>query len=188
MHAGDAEALEMAVLEGALVRVRLERGRALGLWGGGEDKALTPVMEGEVGFPLGVADEGGVAEGGFQLGLGLQEVVAVALIHAAQAGGFGLPSGEVADEMNDESAAGDLVVEGLQQVGGALHEVFLDDDFVVRGQLIKGGLQDEAVGVEGAGVVRRATMEFVADGGEEDGARGRHGGGELADSTASAGI
>ncbi len=94
-------------------------------------------------------------------------------------GGFGGGAGEVADEVDDEEAAVDFVLEGFEEVAGARGEVFLEDDFVVGGEDAEGGLEDIAVGGEAVALACGGGVEFAADGGDEDDAGGGHGPREL---------
>jgi hypothetical protein len=84
-------------------------------------------------------------------------------------------SASASREMDDEEAAGDLVIEGFEQVAEAQREIFLDDDFVVRRQNAEGLLDDVPIGLENVARFGGRFVKFIADRRDEEDAR-RYGG------------
>ena len=69
-------------------------------------------------------------------------------VELAQWSGFRRKAREVTGEMDDKEAAGDLVIQGFEQVTETLRQIFLNYDFVVRSQNAERLLDDIPVGLE----------------------------------------
>jgi hypothetical protein len=81
----------------------------------------------------------------------------------AQGSGFRRKAREVTDEVDDEEAAGDLVIQGFEQVTKALRQIFLNDDFVVWGQNAERLLDDVPVGLEKVPRFGRHFVKLITD-------------------------
>ncbi len=140
-------------------------GGAEGFGCGVEDEAFGFVFPSEVASPLGVGDGGGFLKAGGEGAFAGEEGGAA----FEQAGDFfdrRCFARHVADEVEDEVAAGDFFVECLEAVGGAGGDLIGEDDFEAGGGEFAGEVV--AVGFEDGGVVRLGLEEFVGDAGKQD--------------------
>src|SRR5215469_961759 len=91
-----------------------------------------------------------------------------------QRSGLRRKASEVTDEMDDKEAAGDLVIQGFEQVTETMRQIFLNYDFVLRSQNAERLLDDVPVGLENAPRFGRHSVKLITDCRNEDNTLGCH--------------